>query len=203
MITKYIYKFFGLFGNNYWNTRYMLGGTSGYTDYDSDKYSNYMWSTIEKISGKQNDIIDVGCGDLILWKNRYCNKYLGIDISSIIINRNKKLRPNWSFITSSADAPLDIHAETVICMNTLYHIMDDNVYNKIIDNFISWSDKWLMIITWRKIPKVIGETDDFYQKYRDFSIYKERIINSGFTLVLEEPIPFDDYGCLWIFKRCE
>lgn len=196
-LTKYIYK---LFGNNYWNTRYMLGGGSGYkSQKEITGYTSYVWSIIEKTAGKQKDVIDVGCGDLLFWYERDCDKYLGIDISPRIINKNKKQRPNWSFITSSADAPLDIHAETVICMNTLYHIMDDNVYNKIIDNLISWSDKWLMVITWRKLPNL--KKDDFYQKYRDFTNYKERIIKSGFVLVLEEHIPFDDYGCIWIFKR--
>ena len=148
------------------------------------------------------DVIDVGCGDLIFWKNRDCDKYLGIDISPKIVNKNKISRTKWNFITSSADASLQIKAETVICMNTLYHNMDDNVYNKIIDNLISWSDKWLMIITWHKIPKNLKK-DDYYQKYRDFNFYRDRIIDSGFILMLEEHIPFDDYGCLWIFKRCE
>ena len=198
-LSEYIYK---LFGNNYWNTRYMLGGNSGYNGLDVDKYTNYVWSAIDKTAGKQKDVIDVGCGDLLFWSNRDSDKYIGIDISPKIININKKLRPKWKFISSSADASLNIKAETVICMNTLYHIMDDNVYNNIIKNIISWSDKWIMIITWRKIPKNLKK-DSFYQKYRDFSIYKDRIVNSGFTLVLEEHIPLDDYGCLWIFKRRE
>jgi SAM-dependent methyltransferase len=200
-VTDFIYKFFILFGNDYWNTRYILGGDSGYnTDEYAIKYTNYVWSIIEKTVGKQKDVIDVGCGDLQFWKGRDCEKYIGIDISLKVIETDKKLRTNWTFIASPADKSFDISAETVICMNTLYHIMNDTEYDKIIDNIIAWSKKWIMIVTWRTKPKGIKE-DDFYEKYRDFDIYQKRIINSGFTLVLQENISFDDYGCLWIFER--
>jgi SAM-dependent methyltransferase len=193
--------FYKLLGNNYWNTRYMLGGNSGYnSELEKNNYANYVWSLIEKCAGKQTDVLDVGCGDLVFWKDRDCEKYTGIDVSSDIIKKNKKLRPNWKFIVSSASAKLDVSAETVICMNTLYHIMNDDDYNKIINNLTTWSKKWLMIITWHKRPVNLNP-DDYYQKYRDFSIYKERILRSGFGLELEEHLPFDDYGCLWIFKK--
>jgi hypothetical protein len=56
------------------------------------------------------------------------------------------------------------------------------------------------VITWRTKPKGM-KNDDFYEKYRDFDVYQRKIINSGFTLILQENIPFDDYGCLWIFER--
>jgi hypothetical protein len=198
---NFVKYFYGLFGKNYWNTRYMLGGDSGYnTDEYATKYSNYVWSIIDKTVGKQKDVIDIGCGDLQFWKNRDCEKYVGIDISPVIIEKDKKIKPTWTFIVSSADKPLDISAETVICMNTLYHIMNDSEYDRIIDNIIHWSKKWIMIITWRTKPKEMKD-DDFYEKYRDFDIYQEKIINSGFTLILKENIPFDDYGCLWIFEN--
>lgn len=197
-LTKYFYK---LFGNNYWNTRYMLGGDSGYnTDEYATKYSNYVWSVIEKTIGKPQDVIDVGCGDLRFWKSRNCEKYIGIDISPRIIEVNKKLRPEWTFFAFPADKFFGISAETVMCMNTLYHIMNDSKYDRIIDNIIIWSKKYIIIVTWRTKPKGIKE-DDFYEKYRDFDIYQKRIINSGFTLILQENIPFDDYGCVWIFER--
>lgn len=179
----------------------MLGGTSGYAKYDLKKYADFMWSTVERIAGKQTDVIDVGCGDLRFWGNRDCDKYIGIDVSPIIINRDKKIRPNWSFILSSADADLHICAETVICINTLYHIMDDTAYDKIINNLMSWSRKWIVIITWDKLPKNYKQ-DDFYEKYRDFSVYKNKILKSGFKLMLEECVPFNDGCSLWIFERC-
>jgi hypothetical protein len=197
-IMKY---FYGLFGDNYWNTRYRLGGNSGYnTDEYATKYSNYVWFIIEKSIGKQNDIIDIGCGDLELWKNRECEKYIGIDISPKIIEKNRKIRPNWTFIVSSADKNFDINAETVICMNTLYHIMNDLEYDKIINNIIMWSKKYIIIITWYKRPTELKD-DDFYEKYRDFNIYQKRIIDSGFDLILKEKLPFDNHSSLWIFKR--
>lgn len=200
---KYFYKFLNLLGSNYWNTRYMLGGDSGYKNMNmSDEYINYVWSIIEKVAGKQNDIIDVGCGDIQFWKNRDCEKYVGIDVSPIIVKRNRKLRPNWCFIASSAGEPINIHSETVICMNTLYHIMDDTEYSRIIDNLISWSKKWIIVTTWYIRPKKLEE-NDLYRKYRDFNITNNKIIDSGFTLALEEHVLFDDYGCIWIFKRSE
>ena len=192
-----------LFGKNYWNTRYMFGGGSGYTEKDfKDNYTSYVWSLIDKYMGKQTDIIDVGCGDLIFWNGRDCEKYFGIDISPIIVERNRKIRPNWTFLVSSCGAKHNINAETVICMNTLYHIMDDTEYYKTLNNLTDWTKKWLVVLTWRVKPKNIKK-DDYYQKYRDFIPFKERLLNTGFVLIAEEPIPFDDLGCLWIFKRHE
>jgi SAM-dependent methyltransferase len=130
--------FYGLFGKNYWNTRYMLGGDSGYnTDDYATKYSNYVWSIIEKTISKQKDVIDVGCGDLQFWKGRDCEKYIGIDISPRVIKKDKKQRSRWTFIASPANKTFYISAETVVCINTLYHIMNDEEYDKIIDNIIT------------------------------------------------------------------
>jgi hypothetical protein len=200
MRLKYFYKFFELFGINYWDTRYTFGGGSGYKRIDINIYSNYIWSAIEKTLGKPQDVIDVGCGDLLVWNNRNCDKYVGIDISSTIIERDKKLKPNWKFICSSADAPQALKTETAICLNTLFHIMDDKVYDGIINNLISWSNKWIVILTWGTKPDNIPK-DSIYQKYRDFSIYKQKIIDSGFSLVLEENIPYDKCSYIWIFKK--
>jgi SAM-dependent methyltransferase len=196
---KYIYLLLGT--NNYWETRYKFGGGSGYTEKDfKDNYTGYVWSLIDKYTGKQTDVLDVGCGDLIFWNGRDCEKYTGIDISSTIVEKDRKLRPKWKFITSSASAGLDLNAETVICMNTLYHIINDDDYEKIINNLIKWSKKYLMVLTWRVRPKNIKE-NDFYEKYREFAPYKQRILDSGFTQIAEENIPFDELGCLWVFKR--
>jgi hypothetical protein len=80
--------------------------------------------------------------------------------------------------------------------------MDDTEYYKTLNNLTDWTKKWLVVLTWRVKPKNIKK-DDYYQKYRDFTPFKESLLNTGFVLIAEEPIPFDDLGCLWIFKRHE
>jgi hypothetical protein len=178
-----------------------MGNDSGYRDLDSKEYSDYIWSIIDKTIGKVNDVIDVGCGDLRFWGDRDCAKYIGIDASQIIIDKNKKIRPNWKFLKASSGSFILINAETVICANTLYHIMDDAEYDRTIANLTRWSNRWLVIIAWCKQPKTLKNKNDFYQKYRDFTATDEKILSSGFELVLKEPSSFDDCGCLWIYRR--
>lgn len=137
----------------YWNNRYEEGGTSGNGSYG--ELSIYKADIINSfINGHNiNSIIEFGCGDgnnLSLYNFK---KYLGLDVSeqSILININKyhddntksfilynpRFFSNQNFITS----------ELVICIDVLYHIVDDEGYFKTLLDIFSVSKKYVILYT--------------------------------------------------------
>lgn len=151
-------------------------------------------------------MLDVGCGDLSFWEGRDCSKYLGLDISPTIIEKDRQLRPSWELKVHQAEVPLDVHARIVLCMDLLGHIMDDDSYVRILHNLCKYSTEWIFIHTpsrnpftlraamrwafWKlrdhKIPNVclcLSGSDGKYQKYRRFASFLPIFWEASFELV--------------------
>ena len=87
-------------------------------------------------------MVDVGCGDLSFWVERDCEDYVGIDISSTVIEKNREERPKWQFMYANAkDRVEGLRKETVLCMDLLFHVMDEDSFIKILDNLCHYSKK--------------------------------------------------------------
>jgi trans-aconitate methyltransferase len=184
------------------------GGDSG-TNYQRE----WTWETIDQIVNPYDDVIDVGCGDLSLWRGREAKNYTGIDISPLIIERNQKNRPDWNFICAPAEKKLEIpKAEIVQCLSVLFHIMDDQKYVEILKNLTRYSKHWIVILTWFENPftslplrirhsahhllngrpltairQPFNNSDDqVYQKYRRLEDYLGLFESSGFALKHKE-----------------
>lgn len=212
--------------SNYWDKRYSNGGTSG--DGSIGSLREFKWAKIEERVGKVDDVIDVGCGDLSFWDGRDCKKYVGIDASEIIIQKNILKRPNWNFIMSKSDNLMLsslYQSDVVFCFDMLFHIMDDDVYEGTIDNLSRFSSRYIFVYTWMKNPfigfegfkrniknKNMGlairsalhnlDSDLNYQKYRDFDKSVEKFSELGFELKsVEHDEKIDEYGALYFFMR--
>lgn len=205
----------------YWDTRYKRGDSSGFGSVG--KLREFKWDIINKYAGNVNEVIDVGCGDLSFWEGRNCSKYSGIDISPTIIDRNKKIRKNWKFICSPADVKIDISSNIVLCLDVLFHIMDDDIYLKILNNLMSYSNNLVFIYTWKINPFLNinhlknrfinlllkeNELNDKrlvkikYQKYRKFSNYFLFFEQNGFELIsIENDNSLDKIGAMYIFQK--
>lgn len=210
----------------YWNKRYLTtnfgsgGGSIG-------KSQEWKWNVIkEYLSEDLNDIIDVGCGDLQFIEGQQIRKYLGIDFSEAIVNKNKELYTDYQFILSPADTYLDISAKTVFCLDMLFHIMAEEQLIKILENLTRYSEKWIVIYTWYKNPfqsfpfakkhirnrnfkkavqSFLGKitTDNDYQTYHDFQKYFYLFEEKNFELILFKKAPriINPWGAFYIFKK--
>lgn len=205
--------------SSYWDSRYRAGGTSGPGSIGSLR--EWKWSVLEKQGGPLQNVIDVGCGDLSFWDGRDCDHYTGIDISPTIQRRNKIARPYWKFATRSADQLIPgLEADTVLCLDMLFHIMDDSTYRKILENLCHYSTNQIFIYTWinnpfttlraklRAVrlnhtlkPLIDSTTDGKYQKYRDFLTYLPVFQNNGFLLIANEQTEINPYGAMFIFQK--
>src|SRR6266516_2520458 len=108
----------------------------------------WRWKIINRYAGRIDDVIDVGCGDTKFWFGRDCEAYTGIDISESVVARNRLERPNWKFIVSDCSKPLPLRARIVLCMELLYHILDEKRFLDALDNLASYTSEWLFISTW-------------------------------------------------------
>ena len=148
-----------------------------------------------------------------------------LPISKAIIEKNKKQRPDWDFIVSSADVKLDISANTVFCFDLLFHIMDNDVYEAILQNICDYSTEWIFLFTWEKNPfnkisyirhsnksqrnnpimilknilnPIISDGD--YQCYRKFPKYYYLFKSRNFKLIKTHSDP-NSIGKMYIFRK--
>lgn len=209
-----------------WNEHYKFGGKSG----DPDQYSisrNWKKGIINKYCDITKDsLIDIGCGDLQFWDGKIPDNYTGIDISQVIIQKNKLLYPNAKFICSSATEQMDISANTVICFDMLWHIIDDDDYIKILQNIKKYSKNIIIIYTWNRnifdkglIFRIFSslvtykktgildftqkDNDGGYQKYRDFLSIATSIFEPEFSLLNKHTNEYWTEGTMYIFKNEE
>jgi hypothetical protein len=213
----------------YWEQRYKKGGTSG--EGSIGEYRKWKWEIIDKYVKSIDGVIDVGCGDLSFWEGKdFPNHYTGIDISQTIIERNRKsMSPNLTFLCSPAEDYLNIGTATIVfCLDVLFHIMDDSIYEKILSNLTRYSNDWIFIFTWsknpfsslqtrfsvaknnllqRKIKSALGHifdasSDGRYQKYRRFDTYFSIFEKAGFPLkAVERDEQVGKYGSMYVFKK--
>ena len=227
--------------NEYWERRYSDGGTSGVGSVG--KAREWKWNRLLAYAGAMDDVIDVGCGDLRFWQGHSCENYLGIDISPTVLERNAREHPHWKFVLHDAETPVQgIAARIVICLDVLFHILDDSAYVRILENLCKYSKEWIFIGTWAKNPFGFGwrlktllfdvgavmlrkhpsrfsrsrgsvsflfkksDTDELYQKYRDFTTYIPVLGKRGFAHVASHAMPTElDYyhhmNALHVFRR--
>lgn len=115
---------------DYWNQRYASGGNSGYGSYDEQLTKKLKWLKGLPIES----ITEIGCGDFNfgfnLLKQYPEAKYTGYDISDVIIEKNKKLYPQYDF-TNELPMP---GADLTLCVDVLFHVLDDNEYDILLIN---------------------------------------------------------------------
>lgn len=188
---------------NYWENRYRQGGNSGKGS--RGKHREWKWSILNKYIPNIDNVIDVGCGDIAFMEGRDIKNYTGIDISQTMVDRNIKLKPEWNFILSSADVKINgLNGDVAFCHDMLFHIMDDDVYDKILLNLIDYSNEYISIFTWHKNPlrKWFRSIEhDSYEAYRDFTKYISLFENVGFELIANCKSETDKFGSMYIFRK--
>lgn len=183
----------------YWDRRYARGGNSG--DGSIGRYRKWKWGIIHRYAPDLTNVVDIGCGDLRFWGDVIPKQYVGVDISEIVITKNTLRHPRNNFITSPAEITIPgIQAPTVLCLDLLFHIMDDTAYTQILGNLCRYSTDLIFIFTWQKSPWKDRTTDNRYQIFRpledQLSLFKE----NGFTLTGRSACP-DDPGAMYVFKK--
>lgn len=125
----------------YWNNRYANGLTSGYGSYGEalDRKLNWLKGLDIK------SIAEVGCGDFNFGSNLLKlypeATYTGYDISEYIVKKNQEKWPQYTF-TNDFKLPL---ADLSLCVDVLYHILDDELYEKTLQALKNGWKKYLAL----------------------------------------------------------
>ena len=145
----------------------------------------------------QGTLLDVGCGDLTFWNGIDHLRYTGIDISDTVQQRNRQARLHWTFHTTDATKyqPEAYRADTVLCLNVLYHVLHIQRHNDILLNLNRWATKHLILYTWHKEPAY--PYDHSYQAYHPV---REDFLHHHYLEASYEQYP---HCTLYIYHRTE
>lgn len=198
---------------DYWERRYLSGGSSGKGSVGKSRA--FKWYVIELYTGPiakyQGNILDVGCGDLSFWEGRTHPRYLGLDISPTVLLQDRERRPEWAFHCVDCCIPsLEYRADVVLCMDLLFHIMDDAAYVALVRNLGRWTGRWLFVHTWETNPLVrVGlfrrdgsrTTDHDHQSYRPPEGMIELLRAQGLVLASAYANPNNKWSKVYVFKK--
>ena len=125
---------------NWWDSRYASGGHSGAGSYDAN-YSfkrDYINAVIRRF--KIQSIIDFGCGDGSQIKQIDVAAYQGIDISSSVVNRCRKLyEHNSNFSFDVYDEFTMGKYDLAMSLDVLYHVVEPDQYDLYLNRLFSHS----------------------------------------------------------------
>lgn len=198
----YIYSLFikmGLFGvinyRKYWHNRYLSGGNSGSGSYGVlAKFKSDVINTFIEQNGISS-VIDFGCGDGSQIKTIEKVKYLGIDVAPSSIDLCRGIfsgDKTKSFLLYNPKYFVNnqfIKADLVMCLDVLYHIIDEADFSKTLSDIFSCSRGFVVLYTnieiheaaenshilYRDIMKYLTQFNEFKlqevisQKYKDLS----------------------------------
>lgn len=136
--------------DKYWDNRYKNGGNSGVGSYN--ELDNFKAQIINEFIQENsiNSMIDYGVGDgnqLKLFNTKNI-KYVGLDVSTTIIDKCNELfkndvtkefyhMDNFNTATNTADV--------VLSCDVLYHLIDDNIYYSYLKTLFEMSNKYVII----------------------------------------------------------
>jgi hypothetical protein len=130
----------------YWEERYLKMGNSGAGSYG--RLAHFKADILNKFvsDNKINSVIEFGVGDgnnLSLFK---FNKYLGIDVSKTILASVSKMFSSdntKSFIHTTEFN--DQRADLSVSLDVIYHLLEDEVFNKYMNNLFAAADRFVII----------------------------------------------------------
>ena len=181
----------------YWEHRYATGGDSGWCS--SGELRDWRWQLVEKnvdIEGKS--VLDVGCGDLQFWEGKDHKDYTGLDISSVVIAKNRVLRPDWTFFLYDATHGFDRQFDVVFCFEMIFHIMTEERLIKIFNSLQQWTKDILFVTSWSKRPEPF--VHPHYQHHWQIDDYLDYLI----WLKLEKKYTTETgTRAMYVFRRIE
>jgi len=132
----------------YWENRYKTNGNSGAGSYGT--LCEYKAKFVNEfvIDNNCKNIIEFGSGDGNQMSYFNMEQYTGVDISECVINmcRQKYIHlENKRFITYNEYYTLSFKFDLALSLDVIYHLVDDVVYEKYMNDLFSSSNRFVII----------------------------------------------------------
>jgi SAM-dependent methyltransferase len=177
----------------FWDLRYSEGGNSGYGSYGilAEFKADIINSFIKE--NKINSVIELGCGDGNQLNLFNCNKYVGIDVSKTIINRNVNSFKNdmsKAFLLYSKKNISKLKRDRFdvsLSLDVIFHLVNDKAYYAYMDNLFSLAKNYVIIYASNNNLLLSP-----YEKHREFSTYvKNNFPEWELIKFINNKYPFD------------
>jgi len=122
----------------FWDFRYSchseIGSSTGLRSDYGERKRQLLGRIVERI--KPESILDIGCGDMRISSVLPVEGYIGLDVSKVIIEANRKKHPERQFIHGNF---LDLKlqpADLTICLDLLIHLSGKEEYQKTVRKLV-------------------------------------------------------------------
>lgn len=189
----------------WWEKLYALGGNSGpgsrgmAAQHKADVINEFL----EKHSIQS--VVEFGCGDgynlsLIRYKN-----YLGFDVSETALKlcrtmfKNDLSKTFRSYDPMTFDnknlAPVDL----VVCLDVLFHILDESEYNKVLNDMFAYSPKHIILYT--TLYAINNDPADHTYMHRDVLSYLGKYSNYEVKVVKNKYPHLSDADFIFLSRK--
>lgn len=153
-----------------WENRYKANGNSGSGSYGV--LCKYKATFINKFINDNNckDVIEFGSGDGNQMSYFDVQQYTGVDISEHIINICKQKYShisNKNFATYTEYYKMLSKFDLSLSLDVIYHLVDDNIYEKYMNDLFNSSNKFVIIYSSNHQEKYNG-THVYARKFTDY-----------------------------------
>ena len=176
---------------NYWNNRYLNNDNSGAGSYGilaafKAEIINDFVSTHDITS-----IIELGCGDGNQLKLANYKNYVGFDVSSEAIkicSRTFEGDNTKKFLDYSEIEITEYSAELVLSLDVIFHLIEDDVYKKYMNNLFRLSSRYVIIYSCNHSEEIVSHV-----KCRKFTDWINSEIQDEFKLLkfIPNKYPYD------------
>jgi Methyltransferase domain len=182
--------------HQFWRNRYLLSPGLGSGVGSKGIWKQRKLDLLLQICRRHQigKVLDLGCGDLEVLAdlpNLGRLDYVGVDFNPQVLENNRKRFPNLKFIETDLYNIPDLAPENpdlIICFDVLFHIEDDDTYNRVCD-FIFNSGAKAVALT---CSVGLEESNGTNLWYRDFAKRAEKL-TFRYVRKLERPFrePFE------------
>ena len=157
----------------YWQNRYIKGGNSGAGSYN--ELAKMKAETINQfvITNNIQQVIEFGCGDGNQLSLYEFNGYIGLDVSSHVVERcieRFKDDKTKSFMLYNSEAFCDNHqillADLTLSIDVIYHLVEDQVFRNYMTHLFYASKKYVLIYA-----SNFDTEQRFHEKNRHFTLW--------------------------------
>ncbi|MDR8017915.1 hypothetical protein [Ectopseudomonas guguanensis] len=191
----------------FWNYRYSTNPELGSGVGSRGEIAEYKYKLLKMLGIEaQNDVLDVGCGDLEILGRFNIPNYTGLDVSTEALNRARDKYPNLSFYSYISQQESVESSDMVVCLDVAIHQPLSEDYHKLI-NFISSKTRKRLVVSGYDAPSDKSHMCFYYEplkeslkaqskfkyifkiaEYRNLSVYCADV---GDLSTLDEAVPND------------